>query len=238
VLLSTLTAYTEKNIVPPEDFTPRSSEAAARLDQLLGEYCRRCGTPLLPHFSLETISKLVRNHPESGRIFDFCVEVQLQVAILQIDLARIGKSLRRPEATPLSDEDTFCHKMDVLRMNSDYIFRYRAIWDKVMSVIVLFVAPSEFEKFNKAGSRKVSFLKIAGASQALPSGFVDHILKTTEAFDKRFRTSEVHGSGSARRWVTGELEGWDSIQADMFWASNSLNKVLVALGAVFREPPP
>jgi hypothetical protein len=220
-----------------EFFTPRSSADAYRLDELLDEYCRRRGVTYIAHLSLGAVSEFVKRECRSGRVFDFCVELQIQNVMLRLDINDLSRSLRHNGAAPLSEHDAFCHRMDVLRLNSDVVFRYRAIWDKVMSVIIQLIAPHEFERFQSAKSRKKRFAKITGSSSALPAGFVDHIIRTTGDFDNLFRTPEAHGSGSTRRWVTGEAAEWDSIQADIFWAGNALNRVLLALGTTLRHQP-
>ena len=205
-----------------------------RLDRLLSEYCRREGTPLLAHLSLETASDFARMHPDGGRVFDYAVELQIQVAILQLDLSGIARGTDSPPEGE-TDEDQFCRRMAVLRMNSDYVFRYRAIWDKVMGLLVLLIAPEKFKRFLEAKSRRKEFRKITEQAAVLPEELVGHIIETAQAFDDRYRTAEAHGAGSTRRWVTGEKSEWDSEQANMFWAWNALNRALNMLGAVFRN---
>ena len=112
--------------------------------------------------------------------------------LLQADLSEIAKLLRHPGSEPLSEEDGFCHRMAVLRANSDYIFRYRAIWDKIMGLFILLSAPDQFQKFLSANSRKKDFKKIATKSGRIPAHVVDRILQVTQTFDDRHRTAEAH----------------------------------------------
>lgn len=210
-----------------------SIQEARRFDEYLVEYQKtRQATPD-SHVSFEHIFPVLKDHPEKGRLFAYFVELQLQHALLNCDLCDITTLL--DSNSPLTGSNEFCYRVSLSRLNSDFIFRYRAIWDKIMAIIILLRAPERFQKFTSAKSRKKCFSKIANETGRIPQDLVDHIIDTTTAFDEKYRTEEAHGSGSARKWSTGNLpEDDESEQIDMFWAWNALNTVMAMLGSAFR----
>lgn len=217
----------------------RSAAEAAHLDGLIAEYQQRQGAPVIPHISLASVFDALRGHPEGGRIFTYFVELQLQLALLNCDMHEMAKLIGpSDQPPPLANADSFCRQAGLLRANSDYIFRYRAIWDKVMAIVVLLCAPEEFQRFAGSQSKKKAFRKIAKSTGRIPDNFLDHILETTTAFDEKYRTEEAHGSGSARKFSFSYLLSEpDSPQADMFWAWNALNAVVARFGEAFRAMP-
>lgn len=215
-----------------------SAKQARVFDEFLEQFTRRQEASVVTHISLESVFEALRNHPEGGRIFTFFLEVQLQLALLNCDLNDVTRLIgSKNQPLPLADIDVFCRQVSVFRANSDYILRYRAIWDKVMAIVVLLRAPEEFQCFVKADSRKKAFSKIAKKQPGrIPTSLLDHVLETTAAFDQKYRTEEAHGTGSARKWSFAYfLEDGESPQADMFWAWNSLNAVVAKLGEAFRQ---
>jgi hypothetical protein len=216
-----------------------SAAEAARLDELIAAYQKRQNAPVIPHISLASVFSTLGGHPEGGRIFSYFVELQFQLALLNCDMHEMAKLIGpSDQPPPLANEDAFCRQANLLRANSDYIFRYRAIWDKVMAIIVLLRAPEEFQRFTGSQSKKKAFRKIAKSTGRIPDNFLDHIIETTTAFDEKYRTEEAHGSGSARKFSFSYLLSEpDSAQADMFWAWNALNAVVARFGEAFRSMP-
>ena len=216
--------------------TIESPEQARRFDELLEEYQCRQGAPPVGHISLESVFVALKGHPEGGRMFTYFLELQVQLAFLNCDLFEASKLLEPTDQVRLlSDPDAFCRKAALQRANSDYVFRYRAIWDKIMALIVLLRVPADYQRYASAKSKKRTFQKIADQSGRIPRPLVRHVIETTTAFDQKYRTEEAHGSGSTRKWSFVYLEGDDSPQDDMFWAWNSLNAVLARLGEAFRN---
>jgi hypothetical protein len=61
----------------------------------------------------------------------------------------------------LSSEAVFFPRLDMHRYSTSYIFRYRALWDKVMGFVILFFAPHRYDEFANAKSKRRTFSKIA-----------------------------------------------------------------------------
>lgn len=209
-----------------------STEEARQFDEFLAEYQKSRQAPVIGHIPLENVFAILKHHPEKGRLFAYFIELQLQHALLNCDLSEISSLLDQKASG--TEVDGFCHRVSLLRANSDFIFRYRAIWDKIMAIIILLRAPDQFQKFATADSRKKYFRKIEKETGLIPREFVDHVIETTTAFDNKYRTEEAHGSGSARKWSSGQLPDDDeSPQYDMFWAWNSLHEVMAKLKDAF-----
>lgn len=215
-------------------FKVDSIEDARQFDEFLAEYQKSRQASVIGHLSLEHVFAELKDHPERSRLAPYFIELQLQHALLNCDLHEISSLLG--QKTSGAEVDGFCHRVSLLRANSDFIFRYRAIWDKIMTIIVLFCAPKHFQDFTGSKKKKNSFKRIAESTGRIPPGFVSHVIETTEAFDNKYRTEEAHGSGSARKWSSGQLPDDDaSPQYDMFWAWNSLNEVIVKLRDAFSN---
>jgi len=215
-------------------FTPQTPAEARALDEHLREYARTLQAPLLAHLSLERVFTVASASPERGRICSYCVEIQIHVLFLQSDLANIA---RARETLGMAGE-AFATRADLLRANSDFVLRYRALWDKLMGFIVLLTNPAEFQSFAEAKSRKKAFLGIVERKGNFPTPLAGRIGAVIDRFDGQFRTAEAHGSGSARKLASSDLDGWDSPQSDLFWAWNEMNTVLDLFGKLFSLPDP
>jgi hypothetical protein len=77
-----------------------------------------------------------------------------------------------------------------------YILRYRALWDKIMGILVYMYNHKRYEDYCGSKSKKKAFKKIFPVhsnvwNQIRP--FIDAI----EAFDNKYRTPEAHGVSSS-----------------------------------------
>jgi hypothetical protein len=105
----------------------------------------------------------------------------------------------------LESEEAFLGKMDIHRYNSSFVFRYRALWDKVMGFFILFFAPARYEEFVGAKSRRQAFKKISADISSFPADFAEQLDEILTKFDGKFRTPEIHGTGPLEngplRWI-------------------------------------
>ena len=215
-------------------FKVDSIEDARQFDEFLAEYQKSRQASVIGHIFLEHVFAVLKDHPEKGRLVAYFIELQLQHSLLNCDLCEIASLLG--QKTSGAEVENFCHRVSLLRANSDFIFRYRAIWDKIMAIVILLRVPDRFQKFVTADSRKKYFFKVEKETGLIPREFVDHVIETTTAFDNKYRTEEAHGSGSTRKWSSGQLPDDDeSPQYDMFWAWNSLNEVIAKLRDAFSN---
>lgn len=208
---------------------------AELFDEYLAEFQKRQNAPISAHIKMVDVFDSLRGISDSGRLFGFMTDLFFQVALLNIDLCKMGDLDREAiKYNILAGLDPFCNRAELLKANSDYIFRYRAIWDKVMSILVLIFKPDRFQQFAGSKSRKRSFLRIMKEENNVPDQLLQSIDRTITDFDELYRTKEIHGSGSAWKWSFDQTESPFSDQSNMYWAWNSLNGVLAQIGNMFR----
>ena len=214
----------------------RTAKEAEKFDDHLDKFQERRNAPPISHISLKTVFLALQGIESRQRLFTYMLELKLQWALINCDLCKIiDLQCQASPQDPLHDVDTFCNRTELLKANSDFIFRYRAMWDKVMAVIVLLFNGKEFQRFEKSKSKKKAFRKILADVKAVPKNTVDYIMSTTEDFDSQYRTKESHGSGSTRKWSYDCDNTPFSNQGKMFWANNALNSIMLELGKMFNH---
>jgi hypothetical protein len=194
------------------------------------------------HISLEEAWLFCARHPEGGRLFAQVLDIQLQVAALQAEMAVVGKTVnsdlqhsKTNPRQPLASAADFAPGMRLFEAMTSFILRYRAIWDKLMGAIVLLLDHTQYQAYCKAKSRKRFFVGFLSKHSDRWRQYAANVSETIEAFDTKFRTAEAHGSGVARRLAFEPVHDDTHPIADLFWASNALNAQLVALAEVFHR---
>ena len=218
----------------------RNKDDAARFDRVLRKHQEAVGAPPLNHLSLEAVHQALIHNGNGGQIFSFALEIQIQFAFLNCDLCRImdlvgEENLEKVDPQYGHSDEFFVHRVGVHQANSNFVFRYRAIWDKIMCISILLLVPDEFQRFMSARSRKRSFGKVLNRMGMSNSTLLRLIEDSLTEFDQRYRTGEAHGSGTTRKWSYSADLGMGSPQADMHWAWNDLNGVIAELGNLFRQ---
>ena len=209
---------------------------AQLFDEYLEKFQEHKNASCVSHIKMSEVFQSLENLPNTGRLFGFMIELMIQLALLNIDLCKISDLERKAkDIEALSGLDAFCNRAELLKANSDYIFRYRAVWDKVMSIFIIVYKPDEFQEFSGSKSRKKSFMKIMKSVPQMHKNLLESINKTITEFDNQYRTKEIHGSGSTRKWSFSHTESPFSHQSNMYWAWNSLNVVVSQLGDMFRH---
>jgi hypothetical protein len=219
----------------------QSLEEVERFDKLLAEYQQARGVPDFDWVSLASAYELLQSYSNGGKVFTSLLDLRFNVATLQDELGRMAtirnKHRQRRSSLKgglLDNPEYLFERLDLLRANTAYILRYRAVLDKVMGVLVMLAAPSEYESFVNAKSRRKKFSEIGGSSKFLPDRLVSHVIQTVDVFN-RYRTPEAHGTGGARKWSFIDDNDLESPQSDMFWSWNSLRPMLVAVGVLFGK---
>lgn len=225
-----------------ETFALYSREGVIRFEQLLNDYMtERTGSPL-NHISLTDAYDWLQFHPNPGQVFTVLLDIQINFSLLFLDVHAEGATWNRffskgklEGGSILDSYAKFSGKMDIHRFNTAYIFRYRAIWDKIMGLLVLLYAPDEYNNFTRAKSRKKCFKKLAEKHDFLNEGFVKTLSDLITRFDDRFRTAEAHGSGFLRKYsfTMESMENHPEIELIDFW--NKLNGFIATFGQVFSS---
>lgn len=159
------------------------------------------------------------------KIFASCLDLRLNVVCLEVLLARLMNTSTRLKG---NTDERVAVAFERYEINSSYIVRYRAVYDKLMGLWILLLAPDSYDSYCSAKSRKKKFVSILSKISAEGGQFAVHISKSIGDFDDKYRTQEVHGTGTVRKWSFELSEGPESHQADMYWAWNMLHPLLTA----------
>ena len=223
----------------PEHFSLNSREEVIRFEELLESYSStRAQIPLKHIPLLEAYDRLI-NEERGARLFTALLDIRINFVLLFLDIHAVGTTWnasfskgRLEGGSVLETEDKFFGKMDIHRFNTSYVLRYRALWDKIMGLIVLAYAPSEYERFSSAKSRKKTFMKIADVHGFLGSETVSSLNALLTEFDEKFRTPEAHGTGSLRKYsfLMESLADNPQIELIQFW--NAVNSFMAELGRI------
>lgn len=141
---------------------------------------------------------------------------------------------RNSHVATLESTEMFIVKMDIHRHVSSFVFRYRAMWDKLMGAWLLLYLPEEYPAFSGARSKRRSFLKSVMKIVSFPPDTIKAIRETLEAFDGEFRTPEVHGTGSLRKLSFASGASLNILPGKLVPYYNKLNDVLALFGACFH----
>jgi hypothetical protein len=191
--------------------TINNREDAKRMDELLLEYSQKHVKMKHPNYlPLEKWWDKVQGNAEAGRIFCAVFDIKLQMVMLNYDTIevstawhKIQKAAKETSEPILSQSvDLFYERMNLHRAANGYIFRFRALFDKFMGLIVLLHCPQDYLKFLSAGSKKDGFPKIVAQHPELfPEQSVKNLIESLKIFDNGYRTAEVHGSGKLRKYT-------------------------------------
>ena len=192
------------------------------------------------HVSLENAWITCKRHPFGNHLFPAVLDMQLHVARLNVEIASIAKRINadihgNKETDCLSDDGELAERLDLFGAATSFVLRYRAVWDKLMGVIVLLLEPDKYQKFVKSNSRKKNFVKILKERGGQWPIYAQKVGEIIEIFDSQFRTAEAHGSGKLRKLAFCRVSADSNPFEDLFWACNSLNDQLLALQQIFKQ---
>ena len=225
-----------------EDFSLRDRSEIEKFEEFLYQYETARTQFALKHISLVTTYDNLQGREDGGRIFAALLDIQLSFVLLRCDLLAIGGiwnenfSKGKLEGGSILDSQAkFFGKMDIYRFSTSYVLRYRALWDKIMGILVLAFSPSDYEGFVDAKSKKKTFRKIATKTGNIPELFVKDLEELLTNFDDKFRTAEAHGTGILRKY-SFSMESMDkNPQIELIGYWNSLNDFIITIGGIFRK---
>jgi hypothetical protein len=163
---------------------------------------------ILPYIDLiKAYNNLGNKSNQHNRLFYALLDLKINFILLTIDEFKSGvkwnnlcSSNSSDERNVLENYSFFYGRLEVHKHYSNFIPRYRAIWDKIMGIIILFDSESKYEQFQHSKSKKKAFSKITSEIQFISKGFSDIVIDSLEKFDNTFRTNEMHNFGSLRKW--------------------------------------
>lgn len=223
-----------------ETFSLSSREQVEQFESLFDKYLAQRGQFSLKHLSLLEAYDQLQSRDDGGRVFSALLDLQINFSLLYLDSHAVGATWNNyfskgklEGGSILDSEEKFFGKMDVHRFNSSYVLRYRALWDKIMGLLVLIIVPHEYERYVSAKSRKKMFRKIALESNLLPEEAVKSLEELLMKFDNSFRTAEAHGTGSLRKY-SFTMESMDkNPQIELIGYWNVVNGFIAEFGKLF-----
>ena len=144
-----------------------SREEVVAFEMMLDSYSTQNFQTSLQHISLVEAYDYLKNRQDGSRVFAAILDLRISLILVFSDIVSMGAvwnrffSKGKLEGGSVLDNTTkFNGKMDIHRFNTSFVLRYRALWDKVMGLLILMDAPLHYDQFMKAGSRKKEFIKI------------------------------------------------------------------------------
>ncbi|MCC9168960.1 hypothetical protein [Pontibacter harenae] len=186
----------------------KTKEDAEKLQALIAVYTKQHTGADLPFIDIvKAFNKLVPFGSHGFRVFYALVDLKINFALLLLDSFFSGAHWNEQNSMKLSVNESildnptlFNSRLEIHRHNANYIPRYRAMWDKIMGVLLLISSEELYNKYNSSKSRKKAFRNLSQGVSFLDKGFVDQILEHIQKFDDNFRTPEVHRFGSLRKY--------------------------------------
>lgn len=196
----------------------------------------------LQHISLVEAYDYLESRKDRSRVFAAVLDLRINLILVFSDITSMGAVWNRffskgrlEGGSVLDNAIKFNGKMDIHRFNTSFVLRYRALWDKLMGLMILMDAPQHYDKFIKANSRKKEFIKIAKAQKICEEAFIVQLVDLLTTFDNKFRTSEAHGTGVLRKYSFLMEPMIDNPQGDLVEYWNRLNQFIANYGKVFKK---
>ena len=212
-------------------------------DELLKEYAEERIGFSINHISLVDAFNKLQSHKNGGKIFTSLLDIQINNVLLLCDMAPIAnlwnKLTRenRNKGSVLDSKENFFDKMDIHRFSTSYVFRYRALWDKIMGLHVLILAPADYDRFVSSNSRKKQFKKIMSRISIFPQKIISEIEKILTDFDKIFRTPEAHATGKLRKSSLSMEPFHKNEQLLFIDFANAMNDMIINIGEIIKTMP-
>jgi len=194
----------------------------------------------LKHVSLVAAYDYCQSRTDGGKLFTAILDVFINFLLVYCDMCSAVSlwSQTNPkdpgkEQSVLDSVEVFFGKMDCHRYNSSFVLRYRALWDKLMGLLVLMYVPAQYERFSSASSRKKTFFKIVRESSLLTEDNAGNLIKLLEGFDNEFRTPEAHGTGALRKWSFNMVPMQENPSIKLLGYWNVVNDTMSRLGKSF-----
>lgn len=170
--------------------------------------------------------------------------MQINFLLLYLDLHSIDAtwnqllSKGKLQAGALFGSKTkFYGTMEIHRFSSAYVFRYRALWEKLMGLMILIYAPDEYESFSSAKSKKLRFQKLAEKHQFAEEQFLNKLGELLNRFDNAFPGDPAYGNGEHYDYSIAleSLNVNPEIQLLGFW--NAVNGFISKFGKLITKAP-
>lgn len=190
-----------------EHFKLNSLEEVKIFSERLDNYQKSRTGDYLPYIDLNTAFIKLQGYAEGGRLFSALLDLKLSFVMLFLDMVKAGAAWNQnfskgklEGGSVLDNQQKFDGKADIQYYYTNYVPKYRAVWDKIMGILILLFSSNNYDRFTKAKSRKKEFQKLCKNIPQIHEDLVKHIIQNISDFDQNFRTPEVHGTGAVRKW--------------------------------------
>jgi len=223
-------------------FSLGNREEVVRFEKFLFQYAEYKAQFALKHISLVDAYDQLKTREDGGRIFTAILDVQINFILVCLDFNMVGAiwngsfSKGKLEGGSILDsEEKFFGKMEIHRYSTSYILRYRALWDKLLGLLILIESPEDYEEFIGSRSKNKSFRKIANRNKNIPCDVVQSLEAILTNFDDKFRTAEAHGTGLLRKYsfTMESMANTPQIELIRYW--NFLNEIITKLGETLKK---
>jgi hypothetical protein len=227
-----------------ELFAVNSRDEAARFEQLLVKYSTAQTQSQIKHIPLTEAYDCLQSRPDGGLIFATLLDVQTSFLMLYLDFQGIGttwegvsQNSKLKGGTNLDSEAKFFRKMEIHRLNTAYVLRYRALWEKLMGLMILIYAPNEYESFLNAKSKKAKFQKLAAKHQFVEAQFLEKLDELFTRFDSKFPNLETNDAGARRKhsFIRDPLDNNPQSELIAYW--NAVNGFVSKFGKIISKAP-
>ena len=157
----------------------------------------------------------------SGKLKAAWQDLCLNYGMLCRDLSDLVSTSRHAATTDALEnaslDDSFPIRTNLLRTTQSFVMRNRAIWDKIMNVLVLSSDDDAATKAWENKKEKSAKKKFEKAQKCVPNDIPEWFPKAIlggksetwqggaiELFDNMFRTPEIHETGTLRKWALAQ----------------------------------
>lgn len=221
-------------------FTISTREEVERFSNRLCDYMRLYTNPPFSYPDLLCAYDYCNLRCNGDRkLFAAIVDLRITASFLFIDTNRVGIGINKQSLVSnedvLNNQDYFNVKFNLLHENIDMVVRCRALYDKLMGVIILLCAPTSYNDFIGAKSRKKAFSNIA--KSFMNEDTLSEFVLEVSRLDESYRTAEVHQTGSMRTWVflsdspfnekeMGVIACWNKMSGWLSWLDKRIEQRL------------
>lgn len=205
-------------------------ETIIKLDKELDLYLKfKTGGMFPVLFKLENCFINYKDKENFTKLIAASFDFKVNLVMLSCELYKFGG---------LSNENKEFHNIDIISNElarnfkldfhshyTNFIFKYRAIIDKYMGLVIMILRPEKYDKFISATSRKSEYQKMCkeiGFSESYINTFNEVLTK----FDNKLRTPEAHSTGRIRKYTLSDNYDIDEIFNIAFCSWNMLISLL------------
>jgi hypothetical protein len=141
-----------------------SREEVAQFEEYFDKYLAVRTQSPIERISLTDAYDRLQARPDGARIFSALLDIHTNFLFLYLDVHSVGATWNqllakgKLEGGSLFDSKTrFYGKMEIHRFITAYVLRYRALWDKLLGLMILIYAPGEHEAFLNAKNKRQRF---------------------------------------------------------------------------------